>query len=150
MGRQISKGDKITWIEGACSLSFAMAEAVAGKHDGATALGDGSSPLVFLFCSVSTLPSLFLFYFLFFRFVHSFSLLCFCFFSLLFSHPRFSFLCPLFSSLLFCIYRQIHGERGLLPLTSHGTKRVVSFKRKWSQKREVQISPQFVICSIKS
>ena len=44
---------------------------------------DGSSPpesVIFFFCFVSTLlASLFLFYFLFFRFVHSFSLLCFCF-----------------------------------------------------------------------
>jgi len=50
---------------------------------GTAAPVDGSSPpesVIFFFCFVSTLlPSLFLFYFLLFRFVHSFSLLCFCF-----------------------------------------------------------------------
>jgi hypothetical protein len=35
--------------------------------------------------------------------------------------------------------------------TPFWTKRMISFKRKWCQKHvRVQISPQFVICSIKS
>ena len=55
-------------------------------------------PLCFFFCK----PPLFFFF-------------CFFFFFRSFQTP-FLFFCSLFP----CIYRQIHGERGLLPLPSHG------------------------------
>jgi hypothetical protein len=79
----------------------------------------------FLLCLYFSFSLSLLFSFL--CFIHSFSLLYFCFSSIFFFSPPLSsfffFLyLPLFSSLILCIYRQIHGERGLLPLSRHGTE----------------------------
>ena len=120
MGRRSKEGERITWSEGACLLSSAM---VCGGGDGgwrccfsSSSPCRGVNPCVFSFSFSFCFPSLGSRLSIFVLLLSSFSLfLCFSIFLFL---PCCSlFFCPLFP----CIYRQIHEERGLLPLSSHGT-----------------------------
>jgi len=117
--------------------------------------GDGSSPSSFFFLSIFPLLSLFFFFFLslffsslphlyssfFFLFLHcffSFSPYLFFLFFIRFFLSVFSlfvsFFCcplPLFCSFPPCIYRQIHGERGLLSKVNKGHKHVIFKLGNW-------------------
>ena len=139
MGRRSREGERITWSERACLLSFAM---VCGGGDGgwtrwrccfsSSSPCRGANPCVFSSSFSFCFPSCYSRLFIFVLLLSSFSLfLCFfsffppLFFSLsvfFFSIFLFLLCCSLFFCSLFpCIYRQIHRERGLLPLSSHGT-----------------------------
>jgi len=143
MGRQSREGERITWSEGACLLSSAM---VCCGGDGgwrccfsSSSLCRGVNPCVFSFSFSFCFPSLGSRLSIFVLLLSFFSLfLCFSIFLFLLCCSLFC--CPLFSSLLslysfvflsFCsssaapfssaLSSPVHEERGLLPLSSHGT-----------------------------